>query len=229
MDTSRVKHSASKAADAMSAFTGHLQDAFDEAVAVLNEIKPETVEGTVEERLKEVEEAVKAIDEIKTQFDETDWDAVTKASEFDPDDFDPENFIKKEDLDVDDLLKKDDLPYSLRNGDFDPDDYVKNDDLPDFDDFAKNDDLPDFSNIDLEAMGSDIDDLKGRMDNLEVPGEKVDELETEVNTLSEKIEKALVEANERIAALEARLAEAEKVVTPLKAFFIMLSAFAPKV
>jgi phage I-like protein len=77
-------------------------------------------------------------------------------------------------------------------------------------------------------MSSDIDDLKGRMDNLEAPGEKVDELETEVNTLSEKIEKQLVEANERIAALEARLVEAEKVVVPLKAFFTMLSAFAPK-
>jgi 2-oxoglutarate dehydrogenase complex dehydrogenase (E1) component-like enzyme len=95
MGTDRIKISASKAADALSNFTSHIQDAFDEAAAAIKEIVPENVEDTVEARLKEVEEAVKAIDEIKTQFDETDWDAVTKASEFDPDDFDANDFIKR--------------------------------------------------------------------------------------------------------------------------------------
>ena len=227
MSTHKIRVAAQNASDAFNNAIGSLQDALTEcAVAIEEVVPPTTTEGEAVTLAKVAQE----LKEVKTKFDEVDWDAVMKASEFDPDEF-----IKTSDIDPDDFVKTDDLP--------DFDDFVKTDDLPDFDYFVKTDDLPDFSNFDpndiesrldhieihpTDELSDRIDEIEGRMESLEAPTDQITELETEVDNLSKKIEQQLVEANAKIVALELQVAEMDRVVGPIRAIFALMAGFSPQ-
>ena len=215
MSTHKIRVAAQNASDAFNNAIGSLQDALTEcAVAIEEVVPPTTTEGEAVTLAKVAQE----LKEVKTKFDEVDWDAVMKASEFDPDEF-------------------------IKTSDIDPDDFVKTDDLPDFDDFVKTDDLPDFSNFDpndiesrldhieihpTDELSDRIDEIEGRMESLEAPTDQITELETEVDNLSKKIEQQLVEANAKIVALELQVAEMDRVVGPIRAIFALMAGFSPQ-
>ena len=203
MSTHKIRVAAQNASDAFNNAIGSLQDALTEcAVAIEEVVPPTTTEGEAVTLAKVAQE----LKEVKTKFDEVDWDAVMKASEFDPDEF-------------------------IKTSDIDPDDFVKTDDLPDFSNFDPNDIESRLDHIEIhptDELSDRIDEIEGRMESLEAPTDQITELETEVDNLSKKIEQQLVEANAKIVALELQVAEMDRVVGPIRAIFALMAGFSPQ-